>query len=265
MILRPVLAGLAVLAAASGPTLAWSQPAPSPAINPGQVLQQNQRTLDQLVEQPKPEAKSPIADTVARPAARSLAQAEGQGFLLTRVVFTPSVFLSQKELDAAAAPFIGARIDTARLQQLIGAVNALYDRRGIVTGAALIPKQGVEGGVLQVRLVEGRLGEAHVTGAAYTSPKHLLRRLPLVPGEVLDLPALDRDILWLNRTSDLRVQGAHRPGARPGFTDLDLAVTEPPRNGLTVFVDNQGNESTKQEEVGLVVRRARLITDGDKA
>jgi hemolysin activation/secretion protein len=262
---RWLRATLVAFAMALPPSAVLAQPALPP--DPAAVLQENQRALERLrpESRPQPETQLPISDTVARPAARPLAQAEGQGFLLTRVTFTPSVFLSDKDLAAAVAPFVGTRVDTARLQALIGAVNALYDARGLVTGAAIVPRQDLAGGVLQVRLVEGRLGAVSVAGAAYTSEKHLAGRLPLRPGEVLDLPALDRDILWFNRTSDIRIQGALRPGGKPGFTDLDLAVVEPPRNALTLFVDNQGNETTNEDQVGLVARRAKLFFDGDKA
>src|SRR5690606_7959336 len=107
-------------------------------------------------------------------------------------------------------------------------------------------------GILRVQLVEGRLGNLAVVGDRRTSDAYIMQRLRVTTGDgVVDIPRASDDITYFNRTSLAQLRMLLQPGASFGLTDLAIGVTEPPRNQLVAFLDNQGVASTGQVVGGL--------------
>src|SRR6202035_5794448 len=111
---------------------------------------------------------------------------------LRKVLFDPSKFLTQEEVDAIASKYVGKQVDIATLQQLVADINAVYAERGIVTSIATLPPQSPGEDVVKISLTEGRLETTSVEGSKQTSPVYILQRVPQPTGEVLDVPQLNR-------------------------------------------------------------------------
>jgi hemolysin activation/secretion protein len=174
----------------------------------------------------------------------------GQTFTLEEIRFNESAFIDAGRLEAIAADYTARAVRFADLNEMIGRINRIYAERGIVSARALIPPQTVEGGVLRVRLVEGRLGALEIDGNERTRRGFIAGHVPVAQGEVVDVPALREALTWLNRTSELRAGAALRPGAEPGETDVVLRMEEPSRYSAQVFTDNSGSESTGEYRGG---------------
>ncbi len=166
-----------------------------------------------------------------------------------------SEFLSDSELRDIAQEYIGRPIDFSEIARLIRTVNDLYAERGVVTASAILPPQDLSDRVLNVRLVEGRLGSIAVVGERRTRDQLILDRVRLVKGDrVVDVPTASRDITFSNRSSLMQIRMLLQPGATFGLTDIALGITEPARNQLTAYIDNQGVESTGDVTAGLIWR-----------
>ena len=83
-------------------------------------------------------------------------------------------------------------------------------------------------------------------------------------GEVLDVPKLNRDVIWFNRTNDVQIKALLQPGTSFGLTDLQFAVIEPPVDTLQLFTDNQGAENTGRWEGGAFYKRHGLFGVDDR-
>ncbi len=185
-------------------------------------------------------------------------------FTFAKIVFPPSHFLSAAELDALAAPYRGHSVTPADIDRLLAAINALYAGRGIVTARALLPPQQGESGTLTIDLVEGKLGEVRIKDGRRLKPAYLQHQLAIDPGETIDPEAL-RGALWrFNRLSDVQLHAALSPGKTPGLTDVDLAVTAPRRDQLTLFVDNHAYGATGTYEGGALYRHSGLLGLDDR-
>lgn len=172
-------------------------------------------------------------------------------FMLSEVRFSASELLSAEELEEIASPFTGREVGMADLQQLLDAVNAAYAGRGISTARAMLSAQAIEGGVVRVELVEGRLGELRIVGEAHAPERFVRRRISQQPGELVDAQQLRDELVFLNRTTDVRARALMQAGKLPGETDVAIELDTPARTGFGVFVDNSGVESTGRERVGV--------------
>ncbi len=261
MNLRSVLtvAAAALLAA----PVAVAQTAPGTSA-PGLLFKQLQRQQQQFEQTPIPgTGPAPTVTGPAQPQAPALPQG-GPTFVLRQVTFDRSALLPRASLDAIAARFLGKTVTISDLQRLVDEVNELYANAGQITARASLPPQQITGGAVRIRLTEGKVGKLTIDGLHQTSPVYVERRLGVPQGSVVDTPALSDRVRWLDRTSDVQVRIALQPGQAPGLTDVIADASEPPRDTLQFFYDNQGVVTTGQDEVGVYYKRHSLLGIDDR-
>ena len=247
-----VLAGGATGAQAAGPPPSAASPSAIAGglIDKGEAAQGAAGAPSSPAQTQTPRAKHPSGGLV---------------FVINRIDFDRSRFLSAAELQALATPLLGRKIDLGDLQHLAEQVNALYAKRGILTGRAFVPPQRISGGVVRVALVEAKLGSLRFQRGRYTHGDYAAATIRPKAGEVLDIGSLQRQINRFNRNNDSQAQASFSPGTAPGSTDVVIALTDPPRNLVQLFVDNNGYASTGRLEGGVLLRRNHLLMDGDRA
>ena len=235
-----------------------------PQINPGLIqndVDRQRRQLEQQSRPPKLQGPGVVGGEREKP---SILKPGGPKFRLNKVVFEPSKFITAEELDEIAKNYVGRDSDIATLQQIVADINAVYAERGIVTGIATLPDQDADGGIVRIKLTEGRLQKQTIEGNKQTSTFYILQRVNEPVGEILDVPKLNRDVIWFNRTNDVQIKALLQPGTNFGLTDLQLAVIEPPIDTLQLFVDNQGVQNTGRLEGGIFYKRHGLFGVDDR-
>jgi hemolysin activation/secretion protein len=168
-----------------------------------------------------------------------------QTIQVTKFVVVGSTVFSEKELTEAIAEAIGVippggrAISLTELFQARSAVTELYTRRGYITSGAYIPPQKLQGGVIEIRVVEGSLEEIRVTGTNRLVPGYVSSRIglatqaPLNRDRLLEaLQLLQLNPLIANISAELSV------GSRPGTNLLEVKVTEAKSASATFTLDN---------------------------
>jgi hemolysin activation/secretion protein len=161
-------------------------------------------------------------------------------------VTDPSEILSDEEIEQIAAKYMGRSLDMQGLYEIVDDFNRLYAKKGYVTARALLPAQTIKNGTVAIELVEGRVGQVVVRGNEYTDTDYLLDRISLKPGDLVEVGALENDVLRLGATNDIRVRAELGAGSAFGTTDIYLLVQEPQNSEGLLFFDNSG-----QSESGL--------------
>ncbi|MGX0960974.1 hemolysin activation/secretion protein [Bradyrhizobium japonicum] len=234
------------------------------SINPGVIQNDIDRQRRQLEQQSAPPKLTGPAVIGGEREKSQLQKPGGPKFRLRKVEFDSSKFITPAELDEIAKKYVGKNVDIAALLQLVADINAIYTERGIVTGIATLPDQDAKGGVVRIKLTEGRLQKTTIEGNKQTRTDYILRRVGEPEGEVLDVPKLNRDVIWFNRTNDVQIKALLQPGTSFGLTDLQFAVIEPPVDTLQLFTDNQGVENTGRWEGGAFYKRHGLFGVDDR-
>jgi hemolysin activation/secretion protein len=234
-----------------------------PPPDPGRISNENLRNQRQIQRETEPQFEGPPVVGPAAPQA-VIGPSGGPTFVLKKVVFDHSEFLSPAELNALAAPFIGRKIDNADLQRLLKSINDRYAERHQITAIAYLPKQNLNKGVLHIGIVEGRVGDVNIRGGKQVKPETVTGAVRLLPGEVIDVPKLERDVAWFNKGRLAQIQASLQPGVSFGLTNIDLSVIEPPANLLQFFLDNQGVYSVGAFEGGLNFQHYGLLGIDDR-
>lgn len=203
---------------------------------------------------------------VPPPIAAPGAAAGGASFELRRVRFAGATVFSDAELQAIAAPDIGRRVTLADLEALAQRVTAHYRAWGYLLAQAIVPVQEVTGGVVEISVLEGRLGKVHIeldpqTPIGEAQVREFVDRLPV--GRPLREDTLTRVLMLLSDLPGVRAEAALGAGEAPGSTDLTITVGPRRRWDLNFDADNYGLQSTSLYRVGAAGRWHSPLGVGD--
>jgi len=137
--------------------------------------------------------------------------------------------LSQKVLDAITAPYEGRQLSFAELERLRDQLTEAYIRRGFVTSGAVIPDQTLQDGVVEIRMIEGKLKlsavEAETDGRLKQS--YVRGRLQLRKSRIVNVNEIEETLQLLRQNSRIESLNAELvPAEERGESRLLLNVHE---------------------------------------
>ena len=123
--------------------------------------------------------------------------------------------------------------------------------RGYITSRVVIPDQNLATGRLRVVLLAGTV--AAIRFAPGSVKVNWRSALPIRPGDVLNLRAIEQGLEQLKRvpSQDARVDIA--PGAQPDTSDLVLTIMQGRRWRIIANLDDSGAPGTGKEQGGLTL------------
>ena len=206
----------------------------------------------------------PGAPTQALPPLPAGSQAAS--FRLADVRLKGANALPAEQIRPAIEPYIGRDVTLSDLEAMAGAITQIYRDSGYFLAQAVVPVQKVEGGVVEISVIEGRLRQVNVNVAPDAPIKEervraFLQALP--PGGALDLRRYERAMLLLSDQPGIRVSSSLQEGAQSGTTDLTVEVVAAPRWEFAVDADNHGTEETGRYRLGGLARWLSPFGIGD--
>lgn len=216
---------------------AWA----APGIDAGSLLQQIERDRHLQIQ--------PAESSNLRPLATpddSRAQDGDIRFTVKKlIVLNVSVFDPQV-LTQLLSDTLGQSVSLAQLRERIQRITAYYHTHGYPAAYAYLPEQTIaDNGEVEVRVLEGYLGEIHLHNRSRLSDAAARARLPkMKAGEVLAQTKIERSAALENDIPGIAAQTAFNPGRDTGFTNIDVTLTDRPVLTTQLSVDNQGNRYT---------------------
>ena len=95
---------------------------------------------------------------------KAMMTAQQPRVLVRQIKFSGNTVIKDEELNRIVGPQQGKELSLADLQALAARVTAYYDERGYFLAKVVVPEQEIAGGVVTMRVLEGRLGEIIVHG-----------------------------------------------------------------------------------------------------
>ncbi|WP_449433495.1 ShlB/FhaC/HecB family hemolysin secretion/activation protein [Pseudomonas putida] len=185
---------------------------------------------------------------------------------LREVRFNGARKISPQRLQALAADYIGRPVGLAQLDELAKRVTDLYHREGYFLAQAIVPAQKVSAGVVDITVLEGRLGKVllQVEPNAPLSEVWVQKYLaPLEPGQPLRSDDYERAMLLLSDQPGVKVRSGLQEGVEPGTTDLVVEVSAADRWSFAVNADNHGTKESGRARAGGSARWASPTGVGD--
>ena len=131
---------------------------------------------------------------------------EGGGVAVGAIVIEGLEALDRADFAGVIEPFAGRVLDPTELSKLADAAAHLARERGYILATAWIPEQDLAGGMLRVRVDEGRIDDIRIEGSDDPAIRRQLQRL--IGSTPLTLAVLQREVLladdlpgvWIRKT-----------------------------------------------------------------
>jgi hemolysin activation/secretion protein len=230
-------------------------------IPPGTVLPEERQIRNSVLDpQQKPPSQQPIPEqrierlpspdellpkSPAAPPTGDPGVDIPQTIVVKQFTVTGSTVFSQADFTAAIAeklgtfPPDGRSLTLSELFDARAAVTQLYVNKGYITSGAFIPPQPMQGGTIEIRVLEGKLEDIKVTGLRRLKPGYVASRIAIATKAPLNREKLleSLQLLQLNPLIG-SVSAELSAGARPGTSLLEVKVTEADANSVTLTFDN---------------------------
>lgn len=155
----------------------------------------------------------------------------------------PSEIISKTDIDNIVNPYIGKTVTIAELKEIVNSINKVYVKEGYITARAFLPPQTVKDGVVQIKLVEGHIGDITVEGNKWTKRAYIVGKIKQKPGDLFSLQKLEKDVLKFNRINTVKLRANLKPGTEFGTTDIQLVANDPNPWHFVPTFDNTGRET----------------------
>ncbi|MDR2858508.1 MAG: hypothetical protein LBV50_11780 [Novosphingobium sp.] len=173
----------------------------------------------------------------------------------------PRSELGRDGIDTSRVPFLagdrGAREAYRKLARAPVTASMLYEAPRLIRSAfaragrpfvvVTVPPQDLTDGVLQVLVVEGRLGDVRVRGNRFFPAGTYAGAIRARPGEPVDAARLNEDLRWIGENPFRSASVTAQPGQRPGETDLVIEAQDRRPWRVYAGIDNTGNGATQAE------------------
>lgn len=191
-------------------------------------------------------APAPSASVAAIPAKVTVKQFRISGL----TVLDPS------ELGPVVAKWVGRELTADQLNAVLSEVVSYLRERGLFAANAYFPPQQVADGVVEIAVLEGRLGQVRLNMAVDSRlERHTAERMlsSLQAGTPIQRGLFDTPLLILNDLPGVSVRPTLSPGSVAGAADLDIHAADEPLIAGRVRLDN-----SELREVGRYVISAHL-------
>lgn len=161
--------------------------------------------------------------------ADTLGLAAGQRIFVRSYRISGNTAIPTAELEALTRPYANRDVSFAELAELRDRLTLAYVERGYVTSGAEMPDQRIEDGVVQLRIVEGRLSAIRVESDGRFRPAYFERRLRRTARGPIDVNAIERRLQLFQKDPRIAsVQARLIPGEQRGESLLRVDVLESP-------------------------------------
>ena len=162
-------------------------------------------------------------------------------------------------IEAELSSFLAKPLTLRLLDDAVRQITAFYRENDRPVVDAYLPEQDISGGVVQIVVIEGKVGEIRVSGAEHSKEEYLLSQMKLKPGDPIRQSAVEKDVKWLNDHPLRRVDAVFEPGEEQGTTNIVLKTSDAKPVRLSSGIDNTGLELTGENQFNAGITWGRLL------
>ena len=176
-----------------------------------------------------------------------------------------NTLVTDQELSDIIKRFEGRKMSVAEMETLTQLIEQTYREKGYFLVNALVPSQETQRGILEVLVVEGKIGQVKVEGNDRYSSDFLANRFRYaVPPEAARTRDFQKGLFLLNELPDVQVKAVLSSGAAEGTTDVVLKVEEDKNWHISTGYNNFGARLTGEHRFSLGTDISSIFADGDQ-
>lgn len=165
-------------------------------------------------------------------------------FPVKSIALTDANSVSKRQQKKLASPFIGKCIDAKTLNEIIGAIQTFYNDQGYVTARVFVPKQNIQSGDLELKILEGKIDEVIVDENHLSDKMQEFTAFGFLEGDTLNLEDINQGIYQMNRLPSNSATMKIEPSSTDGSAKVRIINQKKFPARATAGYDNLGNNFT---------------------
>ena len=229
--------------------------------NRDRFLQPRPEPLPQELEETEPIMPTPTESQTIPPS-----EVEDSNIVIpvNKIKVIGSTIFSPEELKSITEPLEGRSVTLEELQEAAKTITRLYLEKGYITSRAIVPKQEVQDGTVEIRVIEGSIAEIQIEGNNRVSDRYIRKRLELGTDTPVRVDRIE-ERLQLLKASPLidSIEANLQPAPGEGQSSLVVEVDEANPFVIGANLDNYETVSTGAERIGATLGYLNLTGNGD--
>jgi len=164
-------------------------------------------------------------------------------------IISPHYLDTPEFMQSLQSTFIGKKFTVEEAKKIVDVTVAFAHAHQRPVVDVYIPQQDITGGNLVVVVDTSHLGAVKIEGNGWLSDAMLQGEIGLAKGAEIDSEALERDMVWLNKSPFHHIEPVLTPGAQEGETDLLLKTQDRIPFRPYMGFDNSGNDATSPNRI----------------
>ena len=197
---------------------------------PGEIVGGQERIREQQAEQEslrkKAEEKKEPAEIEEQLPQEPVLPPSQEKVMVRDIRVTDARLVPEAEINSITAGFEGRELTLPDMQKAADLITNAYRKKGYVTSRAYLPPQKIESGILEIRVLEGLMGDVEIKGNRYFSARLLRSKITLDKNEPFNYDILRKDLVRINRNPDRYARAVLLPGKEEAQTDVILEVKD---------------------------------------
>lgn len=190
----------------------------------------------------------------------SFAQTQPDRFDIDRFNIEGNTLLKPNEIEAVLMPFTGKQREYGDVQRAIEALRQRYHADGYSVVWVVAPEQGLDLGVVTLRVIEARISKVTIEGNRFFDESNIRSSLPALREEVSPKAGdISANAQLANENPAKQVDVVLRSSEQEGVLDATVNVVDVRPFKAFLTLDNTGNPQTGNFRFGGGIQHANLF------
>lgn len=152
--------------------------------------------------------------------------------------------VSKRQQKKLTSPFIGKCVEAKTLTEIITAIQTFYNDKGLVTARVIVPKQNIQSGNLELKILEGKIDKVIVGDNNFTDKMQEFTAFGGLEDDILNLGDINQGLYQMNRLPSNNATMKIEPAINEGEAKVYIANQKKFPARATIGYDNLGNDFT---------------------
>jgi hemolysin activation/secretion protein len=193
----------------------------------------------------------------------ALPKEKGKNIFIKEIKVIGVTIFDKKEIKKIISPYENKELSLKEIHKIADLITDLYYRNGYLTSRAYIPPQNLSNGVLEIKVLEGKMGNLKIEGNHYFNKDLFKKKFLLKKGEYFNYYLLRKSLIKINEHPDRRVRAVLVPGEKRGETDVILEVKDYLPIHIGFDYDNFGSRFIGGDRFALIFNHNNLTGNDD--
>ncbi|MDP8216623.1 MAG: ShlB/FhaC/HecB family hemolysin secretion/activation protein [Candidatus Kaelpia imicola] len=188
---------------------------------------------------------------------------EGDQVFIKEIKVVGVTIFSEDEIQSITSDFENRELSLREIYKIANLITDLYRKNGYITSRAYIPPQSLSEGALEIRVLEGKMGNLEIKNNKYFSIKLIESKISLKKEEYFNFDILRKGLIKINEHPDRSARAVLVPGKAPGETDIVLEVEDNLPFHVGFNYDNFGSRYIGRDRLALNIDHNNITGHDD--